>query len=256
VLACTPSYSLYVAEAAREEGMDPRKAGLKAGFFGAEPWSESMRDEIQQQLGLRALDIYGLTEIIGPGVAMECERQDGLHVNEDHFYPEIIDPATGAVLPDGQKGELVITTLTKDGTPVLRYRTRDITYLDHGSCACGRTTVRMHRVLGRTDDMLIIRGVNVFPSQIEEVILGVEGIEPHYQLIVERRDRLDELEVQVEMNEKVFSDEIKNLEHMEKKIEAQLYASLNIHTRVRLVEPKTIARSEGKAKRIIDKRQI
>ncbi|MGA2641865.1 MAG: phenylacetate--CoA ligase [Spirochaetia bacterium] len=256
MMACTPSYSLYLAEAAREEGMDPAKLGLKSGFFGAEPWSESMRGEIQQKLGLLAIDIYGLTEIIGPGVAMECEHQQGLHVNEDHFYPEIIDPSTARVLPDGQKGELVITTLTKEGTPVLRYRTRDITYLERAPCACGRTTVRMHRVLGRTDDMLIIRGVNVFPSQIEEVILKVEGIEPHYQLIVERRDQLDELEVQVEMNENLFSDEIRNLERMEKRIEADLYATLNIHTRVRLVEPKTIARSEGKAKRIIDKRQV
>jgi phenylacetate-CoA ligase len=256
VLACTPSYSLFLAEAAREEGMDPSRVGLKAGFFGAEPWSESMRGEIQQQLGLTALDIYGLTEIIGPGVAMECEGQNGLHVNEDHFLPEIIDPATAKVLPDGQKGELVITTLTKDGTPLLRYRTRDITYLDRGPCPCGRTTARMHRVLGRTDDMLIIRGVNVFPSQIEEVILKVEGIEPHYQLIVDRRDQLDELEVQVEMNEGLFSDQIRNLERMEKKIEADLYATLSIHTRVRLVEPKSIARSEGKAKRIIDRRQL
>jgi len=256
VLTCTPSYSLFLAEAAREEGLDLRTVGLKAGFFGAEPWSESMRGDIEQKLGLLSIDIYGLTEIIGPGVAFECEHQKGLHINEDHFFPEIIDPATGAVLPDGAKGELVITTLTKEGTPVLRYRTRDITYLDHGPCACGRTTVRMHRVLGRTDDMLIIRGVNVFPSQIEEVILGVEGIEPHYQLIVERRDQLDELEVQVEMNEKVFSDEIRNLEKMERRIEAELYASLNIHTRVRLVEPKSIARSEGKAKRIIDKRVL
>ncbi|MGA2976214.1 MAG: phenylacetate--CoA ligase [Spirochaetia bacterium] len=256
VLACTPSYSLFLVEAAREEGLDLTKVGLKAGFFGAEPWSESMRGEIEQKLHVLAIDIYGLTEIIGPGVAMECERQKGLHVNEDHFYPEIIDPATGEALPDGQKGELVITTLTKDGTPVLRYRTRDITYIDRAPCACGRTTARMHRVLGRTDDMLIIRGVNVFPSQIEEVILKVEGIEPHYQLIVERRGQLDDLEVQVEMDERLFSDEIRGLESMEKKIESDLYAALNIHTRVRLVEPKSIARSEGKAKRIIDKRQL
>jgi phenylacetate-CoA ligase len=256
VLTCTPSYSLYLAEAAREEGLDLSTVGLKAGFFGAEPWSESMRTEIQQKLHLLAIDIYGLTEIIGPGVAMECPEQNGLHVNEDHFFPEIIDPETGEVLPDGQKGELVITTLTKEGTPVLRYRTRDVTYLDRSPCPCGRTTVRMHRVLGRTDDMLIIRGVNVFPSQIEEVILKVEGTEPHYQLIVERHEQLDELEVQIEMNEKVFSDEIRNLEATEKKIESDLYASLNIHTRVRLVEPKSIARSEGKARRIIDKRQI
>jgi phenylacetate-CoA ligase len=256
ILACTPSYSLFIAEAAREEGMDLSRLGIKAGFFGAEPWSESMRREIEEALHLLAIDIYGLTEIIGPGVASECEEQDGLHIFEDHFYPEIIDPATGRVLPDGEKGELVITTLTKEGTPVLRYRTRDITYLDRSPCPCGRTSVRMHRVLGRTDDMLIIRGVNVFPSQIEEVILTVEGVEPHYQLIVERRDQLDELEVQVEMNEGLFSDEIRKLEGMEKKIEEELYATLNIHTRVKLVEPKSIARSEGKAKRIIDKRTL
>jgi len=256
VLTCTPSYSLYLAEAAREEGLELSKVGLKAGFFGAEPWSESMRTEIEQKLCLLSIDIYGLTEIIGPGVAMECEHHAGLHINEDHFYAEVIDPVTGKVLPDGAKGELVITTLTKEGTPVLRYRTRDITYLERAPCKCGRTTVRMHRVLGRTDDMLIIRGVNVFPSQIEEIILKVEGTEPHYQLVVERRDQLDELEVQVEMNEKVFSDEIRGLERMERRIEEELYAALNIHTRVRLVEPKTIARSEGKAKRIIDKRQV
>ncbi|HVP18538.1 MAG TPA: phenylacetate--CoA ligase [Spirochaetia bacterium] len=254
VLTCTPSYSLFLAEAAREEGLDLRGVGLKAGFFGAEPWSESMRTEIESKLGALAIDIYGLTEIIGPGVATECEHQDGLHISEDHFYPEVIDPLTERILPDGEKGELVITTLTKEGTPLLRYRTRDITYLDHSPCPCGRTTVRMHRVLGRTDDMLIIRGVNVFPSQIEEVILSVDGVEPHYQLVVERRDQLDELEVQVEMNEKLFSDEIKGLEKMERKIEADLYAGLNIHTRVKLVEPKSIARSEGKAKRIIDRR--
>ncbi len=256
VLACTPSYALFLAEAAREEGLDLRTVGLKAGFFGAEPWSESMRAEIEDKLDTLAIDIYGLTEIIGPGVATECEHQGGLHISEDHFYPEIIDPVTEKLLPDGEKGELVITTLTKEGTPLLRYRTRDITYLDRSPCPCGRTTVRMHRVLGRTDDMLIIRGVNVFPSQIEQVILKVDGVEPHYQLVVERRDQLDELEVQVEMNEEIFSDEIKGLEHMERTIEADLYASLNIHTRVKLVEPKSIARSEGKAKRIIDKRLL
>ncbi len=256
VLACTPSYALYLAEAAREEGLDVAATALKAGFFGAEPWSETMRKEIEAKLHLLAIDIYGLTEIIGPGVASECERQDGLHVFEDHFYPEIIDPATGKTLPDGEKGELVITTLTKTGTPVLRYRTRDITYLDRRPCACGRTSARMHRVLGRTDDMLIIRGVNVFPSQIEQVILAVEGVEPHYQLVVERRDRLDELEVQVEMNERLFSDEVRNLERTERRMEELLYGALNIHTKVKLVEPKSIARSEGKAKRIIDKRRL
>jgi phenylacetate-CoA ligase len=256
VLACTPSYALYLAEVAREEKVDLAKTSLKAGFFGAEPWSETMRKEIEAKLHLLAIDIYGLTEIIGPGVASECERQDGLHVFEDHFYPEVIDPATGKVLPDGEKGELVITTLTKSGTPILRYRTRDITYLDRRPCACGRTSARMHRVLGRTDDMLIIRGVNVFPSQIEEVILAVEGVEPHYQLVVERRDQLDELEVQIEMNERLFSDEIRNLEGKERRIEELLFGALNIHTRVKLVEPKSIARSEGKAKRIIDKRKL
>ena len=256
VLTCTPSYALYLAEALREEGMKPRDMGLRAGFFGAEPWSDTMRSEIQASLGLAAYDIYGLTEIIGPGVAFECERQDGLHVNEDLFYPEIVDPETGRVLPDGQKGELVITTLTKQGTPILRYRTRDITYLDRTPCPCGRTTVRMHRLLGRTDDMLIVRGVNVFPSQIEEVILAIEGVEPHYQIIVDRRNQLDSLEVQVEMTEGLFSDEIRDLERTEKLIESRLYGTLNIHSRVKLVEPKTIARSEGKAKRILDKRQI
>jgi phenylacetate-CoA ligase len=256
VLTCTPSYALYLAEALREDGLGPRDTGLRAGFFGAEPWSDTMRAEIQAKLGLAAYDIYGLTEIIGPGVAFECERQDGLHVNEDLFYPEIVDPETGRVLPDGQKGELVITTLTKQGTPILRYRTRDITYLDRSPCPCGRTTVRMHRLLGRTDDMLIVRGVNVFPSQIEEVILGIEGVEPHYQIIVDRQNQLDSLEVQVEMTESLFSDEIRDLERTEKLIESRLYGTLNIHSRVKLVEPKTIARSEGKAKRILDKRQI
>jgi len=256
VLSCTPSYSLFLAEVAREEGEDLRTVGLKAGFFGAEPWSESMRHEIQNKLGALAIDIYGLTEIIGPGVATECEYQNGLHISEDHFYPEVIDPMTEKVLPEGQKGELVITTLTKEGTPLLRYRTRDITYLDRAPCPCGRTSVRMHRVLGRTDDMLIIRGVNVFPSQIEQVILEVDGVEPHYQLVVERRNQLDEIEVQIEMTEKMFSDEIKGLETLEHKIEADLYANLNIHMRVKLVEPKSIARSEGKAKRIIDKRLV
>jgi phenylacetate-CoA ligase len=256
VLTCTPSYSLYLAEAGKEEGIDFSKLPLKTGLFGAEPWSENMRRDIEAKLHLKAIDIYGLTEIIGPGVASECEKQNMLHVFEDHFYPEIIDPATGKVLPDGEKGELVFTTLTKEGTPVIRYRTRDITYLDHSKCGCGRTSVRMHRILGRTDDMLIIRGVNVFPSQIEEVLLRIEGVEPHYQLIVERHDNLDYLEVQVELSEAAFSDEIKTLTLREKMIEKELHEALLINTKVKLVEPKTIARSEGKAKRIIDKRVI
>ncbi|HQB62597.1 MAG TPA: phenylacetate--CoA ligase, partial [Spirochaetota bacterium] len=229
ILACTPSYSLYIAEIAAEEKIEIK--GLKAGFFGAEPWSESMRKEIEEKLKIKAYDIYGLTEIIGPGVASECECQDMLHINEDHFYPEIINPETGKVLPDGEKGELVFTTLTKEGTPIIRYRTRDITYLDRSPCKCGRTTVRMHRLLGRTDDMLIIRGVNVFPSQIEEVLLKLENIEPHYQLLVSRKDKMDFIEVQIEMNEKLFSDEMKNLSQTEKMIEQELYKTLNIHTK-------------------------
>jgi phenylacetate-CoA ligase len=256
VLACTPSYSLFLAEVGREEGLDFTRLGLKAGFFGAEPWSESMRAEIEQKLHLKAYDIYGLTEIIGPGVSAECVQQDGLHVFEDHFYPEIINPLTGEVLPEGAKGELVITTLTKEGTPVIRYRTRDITSLARTRCSCGRTQVRMRRLLGRTDDMLIIRGVNIFPSQVEQVLLKAEGVEPHYQLVVERAGNLDCLEVQVEMNERLFSDEIRNLEDAERKLESALHTALGIHTKVKLVEPKSITRSEGKAKRVIDKRVI
>jgi phenylacetate-CoA ligase len=256
VLTCTPSYALQIAEVGKEEKIDFSKLKLRVGLFGAESWSESMRREIETKLRLKAIDIYGLTEIIGPGVASECLQQNGSHIFEDVFYPEIINPETGAVLPAGEKGELVITTLTKEGTPVLRYRTRDITYFLPDACACGRTQVRMHRLLGRTDDMLIIRGVNVFPSQIEDVLLKVEGVEPQYQILVDRRGALDNIEVQVEMNEKIFSDEIKNLNKIEKEIESALYATLNIHAIVKLVEPKSIPRSEGKAKRVIDKRTI
>ncbi len=255
VLTCTPSYALHLAEAAREQGLDFQGLPLRVGLFGAESWSESMRRELEAKMRLKALDIYGLTEVIGPGVASECEVQDGLHICEDLFYPEVIDPDSGEVLPDGAKGELVLTTLTKEGTPMLRYRTRDITFLDHSPCRCGRTSVRMHRLLGRTDDMLIIRGVNVFPSQIEEVLLRLEGVEPHYQLIVEREESLDVLEVQVEMNEQLFSDEIKQLERAERRIAEALFAALGIQTRVKLVEPKAIPRSEGKARRVIDKRK-
>jgi len=257
ILACTPSYSLYLAEVAREEGITPGDLALKAGIFGAEPWSDTMRVEIEKSLGIKAHDIYGLTEIIGPGVSAECGTQDGRHVNEDLFYPEIIDPKTGSVLPDGSRGDLVLTTLTREGTPLLRYRTRDITYLTRGACPCGRTTVRMHRLLGRTDDMLIIRGVNVFPSQIEQVLMRIEGTEPHYQIIVDRgRANLDELEVDVEVREDVFSDETRVLEGLRDTIEDALKSSLGIHARVRLVEPKSITRSEGKAKRVIDKRVL
>ena len=256
VLTCTPSYSLYLAEAGREEGIDFARLGLKAGFFGAEPWSESMRAEIQAKLHLKAIDIYGLTEIIGPGVASECERQSGLHIFEDHFYPEVIDPTTGQPLPPGERGELVFTTLTKEGTPIIRYRTRDITFLYPEPCPCGRSSVRMNRILGRTDDMLIIRGVNVFPSQIEQVLLRVDGVEPHYQIVVDRREHLDYIEVQVEMNDSLFSDEVKAIERKEREIAEKLHSALLISAGVRLVEPKSIARSEGKAKRVIDRRKI
>jgi phenylacetate-CoA ligase len=256
VLACTPSYSLYLAEVAKEEKVDFSKLKLKSGVFGAEPWSDTMRTEIEAKLHLKANDIYGLTEIIGPGVSSECEFQNKLHIFDDHFYPEIIDPATGEQVADGKRGELVITTITKEGTPIIRYRTRDITFLDRSACRCGRTSVRMNRLLGRTDDMLIIRGVNVFPSQIEEVLLRCDGVEPHYELHVDRRDNLDTIEVHVELCEKLFSDKIKNVEKREKDIEKELRESLLIHAVVKLVEPKSITRSEGKAKRIVDKRKL
>jgi len=255
-LTCTPSYCLYLAEVAEENGIKFSDLNLKVGFFGAEPWSEKMRKEIERKLDLKALDIYGLTEIIGPGVASECLEQDGLHIFEDHFYPEIINPDTLQPVAEGEKGELVITTLTKQGTPILRYRTRDITFFRSGSCACGRTHRRMNRLLGRTDDMLIIRGVNIFPSQIEEVLFNIDHIEPHYQLVVERVNHLDTLEVQVELNEKSFSDEVRKLEEYERKVEKELHTALGIQAKVKLMEPKSIQRSEGKAKRIIDNRQI
>ena len=257
IITCTPSYSLYLAEVAKEEEMDFADLKVKAGCFGAEPWSENMRVEIEEKLSLSAHDIYGLTEIIGPGVSSECEAKDGLHINEDFFYPEIIDPATGDVLPDGEKGELVFTTLTKEGAPIVRYRTRDITYLQRDACSCGRTIVKMHRLLGRTDDMLIIRGVNVFPSQIEQVLMRIEETEPHYQIIVDRGSKqLDEVEIMVEVEEKFFSDTTKNMESLRSKIEGEIRSELGIGARVRLVEPKSIERSLGKAQRVVDKRQL
>jgi phenylacetate-CoA ligase len=257
ILTCTPSYSLFLAEAAAEEGVDFKNLSLEAGCFGAEPWSDNMRVEIEKKLNLSALDIYGLTEIIGPGVSSECEAKDGLHINEDLFYPEIIDPGTGKAIADGEKGELVLTTITKEGTPVIRFRTRDITFLMREKCSCGRTLVRMHRLLGRTDDMLIIRGVNVFPSQIEQVLMRIEETEPHYQIVVDRGSKhLDEVEIQVEVEESFFSDETRNLEEIRTKIEQEMRSELGIGTRIRLVEPKSIERSMGKAKRVIDRRQL
>jgi phenylacetate-CoA ligase len=257
ILLCTPSYALNLAEVMEEEGIDPGGLRLKCGLFGAEPWSDSMRGEIERKLKVSALDIYGLSEVIGPGVASECiEEKRGLHIFEDHFIPEIIDPSTGKVLPYGETGELVFTTITKEAFPVIRYRTRDISRLTASPCSCGRTHMRMDRISGRTDDMLIIRGVNVFPSQIEEVLMTIEGVEPHYQLIVSRDGSLDLLEVQVEVNEAIFSDEIKALETLSKRIEHEIKDLLGVSTEVKLVEPKTIQRSEGKAKRVIDKRNL
>jgi len=256
VLCCTPSYALYLAEAAQEMGVDLRETALRVGIFGAEPWSERMRQEIEAKLGLMALDIYGLSEIIGPGVSVECEHQCGLHIFEDHFLPEIVDPGTGMPLPWGQRGELVLTTLTKEALPVIRYRTGDITSLNAETCACGRTMVRMAKPSGRTDDMLIVRGINVFPSQIETVLLQVEGVQPHYQIIVDRQHTLDDLEVWVEVSDEVFADEIRGLEALEQRIRNELHNALGIAARVRLVEPRSIQRSEGKAKRVVDRREV
>jgi phenylacetate-CoA ligase len=257
ILTATPSYALHLAEAAEESNVSFRDLKFKSGIFGAEPWSEDMRGELEAKLGLRAIDVYGLSEIIGPGVSIEChEAQNGLHIFEDHFIPEIIDPQTGAVLPYGEVGELVITTLTKEAFPVIRYRTRDITSLNPEPCICGRTHYRMNKVSGRTDDMLIIRGVNVFPSQIESVLMPIEGVEPHYQLIVDREDNLDRLTVVVEVSEGIFSDEVKGLQRFAEKIEKEIKEYLGISARVRLAEPKSIERSQGKAARVIDNRRI
>ncbi|MCL2276797.1 MAG: phenylacetate--CoA ligase [Treponema sp.] len=256
MLTCTPSYALYLAEEAEEAGIDLRALPVNKGCFGAEAWSENMRVEIEKRYNMKAYDIYGLTEIIGPGVAFECEMQNGLHVNEDFFYPEIIDPETGKSLPAGEKGELVFTTLTREGTPMLRYRTRDITYIMEEPCSCGRTTRRIHRLFGRTDDMLIIRGVNVFPSQIEQALIEIEETEPQYLIIVSRDNYLDEVELQVEVKKEIFSNEIRGLENLRNRIEHVMKSKLQISLKVKLVEPKTIERSVGKAKRVVDRRKI
>jgi phenylacetate-CoA ligase len=238
-------------------GIDFHDLKFKSGIFGAEPWSEQMREEIERKLHLHAIDIYGLSEVIGPGVAVEClEAKKGLHVFQDHFIPEIINPDTGENLPYGETGELVFTSITKEAFPVIRYRTRDITALNPEPCICGRTHVRMSRVSGRTDDMLIIRGVNVFPSQIESVLMEIEGVEPHYQLVVDREENLDTLTIMVELGEQTFSDEVKKLQGLEKKISKNIKEYLGVSAKVKLVEPKTIARSEGKAQRVIDNRKI
>jgi phenylacetate-CoA ligase len=255
VLACTPSYSLQIAEVAGEMGLDMKTFKLRVGVFGAEPWSNEMRAEIEERLHIKAMDIYGLTEIIGPGVATECEHRCGLHLFEDHFIPELINPDTGEVMQQGEKGELVLTCVTKKTFPVIRFRTRDIVSLNYDTCECGRTLVRMDRVTGRTDDMLIIRGVNVFPSQVENVLMGIEEAEPHYQLILRKEGPMDTLEVQVEVDEQLFSDEIKQLQSVERRIAHEINSMLGIGVKVTLVQPKTIERSMGKAKRVIDLRK-
>lgn len=255
-LVATPSYALHMAEVAREMGVKREELRLKVGLFGAEPWSESMRKEIEKAWGILATDNYGLSELIGPGVSGECTCIDGLHIFEDHFIPEIIDPDTGETLPPGEEGELVITSLTKEALPIIRYRTKDITSLNYEPCRCGRTMARMKKTLGRTDDMLVIRGVNVFPSQIESVLMEIEEVEPHYLLIVDRIGYLDTLEVKVEVPERFFTGNLRDLEALTEKIKNRIENLLNIKVKVVLVEPKSIERSFGKAKRVIDKRKI
>ncbi|MGA1794726.1 MAG: phenylacetate--CoA ligase family protein [bacterium] len=255
-LVCTPSYALYIAEVMEEMGIDPKPLSLKLGLFGSEPWSEAMRKQIEEKLFISATDNYGLSEVIGPGVSGECGIKEGLHIFEDHFIPEIIDPATGDALPPGAKGELVLTTLTKEAFPLIRYRTGDITQFIKEPCACGRTQIRMRRVSGRTDDMLIVRGVNIFPSQVEEILMGIEGTEPHYQIIVDRKKAMDELEILVEVSESIFFDEMKRQQEFIERIHREISSGLGVSARIKLVEPKSIERTIGKAKRVIDKRQI
>ncbi|MEN6463845.1 MAG: phenylacetate--CoA ligase [Syntrophaceae bacterium] len=256
-ICCTPSYALTLGEAGEEMGIDMRSLKLRVGILGAEPWSETMKQEIESKLNMMALNIYGLSEVMGPGVSMECaEGRYGMHIFEDNFIVETINPDTGEVLPPGETGELVFTTITKEAFPLVRYRTRDISRIITEPCRCGRTFVRMERVSGRSDDMLIIRGVNVFPSQIESVLMAIEGIEPHYQLIVDRVGTLDTLEIRVEVSENIFSDEIKGLQTIEKRIKKDVKDYLGVTAGVKLCEPKTLQRFEGKAQRVIDKRTI
>ena len=258
-ICCTPSYALNLAEQGKAMGVDMRSLKLRVGIFGAEPWSEKMRQEIENVLGIKALNIFGLSEIMGPGVAMEClEGRHGMHIFEDHFLVETINPETGEVLPPGEEGELVFTTITKEAFPLVRYRTRDLSRLITEPCRCGRTLHRMDRVMGRSDDMLIIRGVNVFPSQIEAILLAIKGVEPHYQLIVDRAGTLDTLDIQVEVGEQVFAnaDEVKVLQNMERQIAKDIKDYLGVSAKVKLVEPKTLQRFEGKASRVQDKRRI
>ena len=256
VLCCTPSYALYLADAIRDSGLPREEFKLRIGAFGAEPWTEEMRHDIEAKLGIKAYDIYGLSEVAGPGVGYECECQHGTHLNEDHFFPEIVDPKTLQPLEPGQTGELVFTHLTKEGMPLLRYRTKDLTALHYETCACGRTLVRMDRILGRSDDMLIIRGVNVFPTQIESVMLEMPEFEPHYLLTVDRKNNTDTMELQVEVRPEFYSDEINKMIAMKKRLTARLQSVLGLSVDVKLVEPRSIERSTGKAKRVIDKRRL
>lgn len=255
-LCCTPSYALSLSETLVDMGFTKDDIKLQGGAFGAEPWTEEIRQEIQEKLGINAYDIYGLSEIMGPGVGYECADQSGMHINEDHFIVEVIDPETGEVVPDGSMGEIVFTCITKEALPLIRYRTRDIATINKGMCRCGRTFARMSKPMGRSDDMLIIRGVNVFPSQIEEVLMKTEGVAPHYQIIVDRINNKDMLDVLVEVSNKDLTDEIKSLEALSKKVSAEILSVLGIKANIKLVEPKTIARSEGKSVRVIDKRQL
>ena len=256
IICCTPSYAAYIGETLHEMGLGPDDIKLKAGIFGAEPWTEEMRKEIEKSLGIKAYDIYGLTETSGPGVSFECEEQTGMHINEDHFIAEIIDPDTGEVLPEGSKGELVFTSITKEAFPLLRYRTRDICVLSREKCSCGRTLVKMSKPMGRSDDMLIIKGVNVFPSQIESVLLKMSNVTPNYLIVVDRVNNKDTFEIQVELSNDMLSDTVKSIEELEKKIGAEIQSILGISAKIKLVEPKTITRSEGKAVRVIDKRKL
>jgi phenylacetate-CoA ligase len=255
-LVCTPSYAMLIADTIHEMGININTLSLKYGLFGAEPWSEKMRQEIQDKLKIVATDNYGLSEVMGPGVAGECMERNGLHINEDHFFVEVINPETLEPVPPGEMGELVITTLTKEAFPVIRFRTRDLTWLIPERCPCGRKTLRMQRIMGRTDDMLIIRGVNVFPSQIENVLMSIEGTEPHYQIVVDRKGALDDVTVMVEVSESIFFDEMKKQHELMETIKKRLSSELNISVNVKLVEKKSLERTEGKAKRVIDKRKI
>jgi phenylacetate-CoA ligase len=255
-LACTPSYALILAETAQELGVDLTATKLRVAICGAEPWTEKMRAEIEAKLGITAVDNYGLTELVGPGVSCECRYKQGMHIWEDHFLAELVDPASGEPLPYGEQGELVLTTLTKEALPVIRFRTHDLVTLTPGECRCGRNFVRMSKIHGRTDDMLIIRGVNVFPTQIESALLAINGVEPYYQIIVDREHHLDELEIWVEVSEAIFSDEVRVLKEMEERVRAEMNSVLGISTRIKLVEPRTITRTEGKARRVIDRREL